>query len=103
MTFLLNKIINGNILISEFQTYSLEILKSIYNDFEYITNLTKEDQVYLSINEIYKCFRINMNKRAVEIFKDIPYYISQSDISRFKEKKRGYKLWVQLKKKMIRK
>ncbi len=72
-----NKIINRDKLRKEFSILSLEQLEMLYNDFEYITNLTKEDEIYLSIDEIQKYYKLNMFKEAFDVFKEIPYYLSK--------------------------
>lgn len=72
-----NKVIEHNLITSNFFDISIDVLIDIYEDLEYITNLTKEDEVYLTIEEIVKYYRINMHKKAVELFRDIPYFISK--------------------------
>ena len=71
-----NKVIGG-ISSSNLFANSLDLLNKIHDDIEYITNLTKEDEVYLSIDEIYKYYKLNLNKKAFESFKHIPYYLSK--------------------------
>ena len=73
-------IINNKIEIiaeNNFNDFSLEILNEIFDDLEYITNLTKEDEIYLAIENIFKYYKQNLFKEALEIFKEIPYYLSK--------------------------
>jgi adenine-specific DNA-methyltransferase len=72
-----NRILNIDKLRKEFAKLNLRQLKMIYRDLEYITNLTKEDEIYLSIDEIFKFYKLNMNKKCFEVFKEIPYYLSK--------------------------
>ncbi len=72
-----NKIINREKLKKDISKLSLEELDMIYNDLEYITNLTKEDEIYLSIDEIFKYYKLNKYNEIIDIFKEIPYYLSK--------------------------
>ncbi|MCK4799342.1 MAG: DNA adenine methylase [Spirochaetes bacterium] len=72
-----NKISNHDHIIPQLFNLSLEVLTEIYDDLEYITSLTREDEIYLSIDEIIKYYRVNMYKKAIDTFKEIPYYISK--------------------------
>ena len=72
-----NKIIDKNFCEKEFYNLSIDILERLHKDLEYITNLTKEDEIYLAIGEIFKYYKLNMNKKVMDIFKDIPYCLSK--------------------------
>lgn len=72
-----NKISNYESVASKFFELPLDVLENVYVDLEYITNLTKEDEVYLAIDEINNFYRVHYFARAMEIFKEIPYNISK--------------------------
>jgi adenine-specific DNA-methyltransferase len=72
-----NRVVDHNIDKLNLLEDSLEIIKRLNDDFEYITNLTREDEVYLTIDEIIKKYKDNLYKEALNLFKEIPYYISK--------------------------
>lgn len=72
-----NRIINREKTKKDLTKLSHEQLEKIYNDLEYITNLTKEDEIYLSIDEIFKYYKLNKYNEIIDIFKEIPYCLSK--------------------------
>lgn len=54
-----------------------DILFHVLSDLEYITNLTKEDEIYLSLNEIEKYYEKGAYNEVYEIFKKIPHLLSK--------------------------
>ncbi|HOV13126.1 MAG TPA: DNA adenine methylase [Spirochaetota bacterium] len=56
---------------------SFEALKNVLTDLEFITNLTKEDEIYLSMKEIEKYYLTEQFNDMYETFKKIPYLLSK--------------------------
>jgi|GEM_PF-90747 len=72
-----NKIIDHNLILNNLDAIPHNILKNIYDDFKYITNITKEDEVYLTLDEIINCYKHKAFKNGMDIFKNIPVYLSK--------------------------
>lgn len=71
-----NKITN----ISSFDNlfnFELKTLLNIYEDLEFITNLTKEDELYIIISDIVKYYLTNDYKNVCDSFSNIPYLLSK--------------------------
>jgi len=72
-----NKIMSHNLNFKEIYKLHYEILKNIFDDLEYLTNLTKDDEIYLILNEIKESYKLNLHKKSLSLFKNIPYLLSK--------------------------
>jgi adenine-specific DNA-methyltransferase len=72
-----NKIMNHYETLDKLMNLPPRILENVLNDLEYITNLTKEDEISLSINEIYKYYLNEKYEEAYDTFKNVPYLLSK--------------------------
>jgi adenine-specific DNA methylase len=71
-----NKISNHDI-IGKIMTFQGHIIDAILADLEYITNITREDEIYLSLGEITKYYMKEKYSEAFEVFSGIPYLLSK--------------------------
>ncbi|HOJ63778.1 MAG TPA: DNA adenine methylase [Spirochaetota bacterium] len=71
-----NKIKNISVLNNLF-SYDLNTISKIYEDFEFITNLTKEDELYIIISDIVKYYINKDYENAYDAFAEIPYLLSK--------------------------
>ncbi|MBP5706926.1 MAG: DNA adenine methylase, partial [Spirochaetales bacterium] len=71
-----NKIIGW---LGEYDTdkMSLVTLRELYQDFEYMTNMTKEDELYLSLEGIVRASYQNDSDKCLDLFENIPYLLSK--------------------------
>ena len=56
---------------------SLVTLREMYQDFEYMTNMTKEDELYLVLDCIVRAYYNHESDKCLELFEDIPYLLSK--------------------------
>ncbi|MBQ3923592.1 MAG: DNA adenine methylase [Spirochaetales bacterium] len=71
-----NKIVSWS---GEYDTdkMSLATLRELYQDFEYMTNMTKEDELYLTLDGIVRAYYDHESDKCLELFEDIPYLLSK--------------------------
>lgn len=72
-----NRFINFDSTIKQIEHLSLEDLEVVYNELQFITNLTKEDEIYLAINEIKNAYVFNKFDIALDMFNSLPYLLSK--------------------------
>jgi adenine-specific DNA methylase len=72
-----NRIVNNLENTEKIMQLPHKILESVLCDLEYITDMTKEDEIYLSINEINRHFSKEDYDEAFEVFTFIPYLLSK--------------------------
>ena len=71
-----NKIVSWS---GEYDTdkMSLATLRELYQDFEFMTNMTKEDELYLTLDGIVRAYYDHESEKCLELFEDIPYLLSK--------------------------
>jgi len=72
-----NKIVDPFAVIKNIVKLSPKNLEEMLKDLEYITNITKEDEFYIVINDIYKLYLKEKYEEANERFKTVPYLLSK--------------------------
>lgn len=72
-----NKIVGHNIDFYEIAKLDYDTLKEIIDDLESLTNMTKEDEVYLYIKEINNAYKKGYYKKSLVLFRKIPYLLSK--------------------------
>ncbi|OHD11834.1 MAG: hypothetical protein A2Y34_11510 [Spirochaetes bacterium GWC1_27_15] len=72
-----NKIKNGLEVFNKLFELPPMILENVLLDLENITNLTKEDEIHLSLKDIAKFYEEARYDEAYELFKNIPYLLSK--------------------------
>lgn len=71
-----NKIVNHNIDLND-DVLPYETVKEICEDLATLTNMTKEDEIYLIINELKELYNKRFYEKAISLFKNIPYLLSK--------------------------
>ena len=76
------KIVDGQVATKEELTNQLYpltygMLEEILQDFEFATDLTREDEIYLSLEMIENHIRNGNEQAPLEILSNIPYYLSK--------------------------
>ena len=72
-----NRIVNNHENTSKIIKLPKEILENVLIDLEHITDITKEDEIYLSLHEINRNHSKENYEQAYEIFTGIPYLLSK--------------------------
>ncbi|HOE99863.1 MAG TPA: DNA adenine methylase [Spirochaetota bacterium] len=72
-----NKILNFQNTAEEIKKLSLASIEELHNDMSYITNLTKEDELYLLISDIVKYYMQNKFGIASKLFGETVYLLSK--------------------------
>jgi hypothetical protein len=72
-----NKIVNNIKNAEKIMKLPNKVLEKVLGDLEYITDMTKEDEIYLSLNELNKNFCREKYDDAFEVFSGIPYLLSK--------------------------
>jgi adenine-specific DNA methylase len=61
----------------QLQALPYSSLKTVYHDLQVITDLTREDELYMNINDIVRLYREKKWEDALESFRQIPYLLSK--------------------------
>ena len=61
----------------DFFSLPLELLKEILKDMEFMTNITKEDEIYLLLKDIENRYLSGDTNEIYDYFKKIPYLLSK--------------------------
>lgn len=72
-----NKLHNNEHVLNTIKSLSLDTLQKVHDELEFITNLTKEDEIYLQLGEIKKAYIEGKYDECFEIYSGIPYLLSK--------------------------